>query len=37
MRAVDTALDVTSSGTPVQLFGSGRACAAGQLGDCEAA
>ncbi len=31
VRAVDTALDVTSSGDSCTLFGSGRACAAGQL------
>ncbi len=41
VRAVDTALDVTSSGTPCSrtLFGSGnfRAHAAGQLGDSERA
>ncbi len=38
VTAVDTALDATSSGSPVSLFGSGyNACAAGQLGDCEAA
>ncbi len=39
MRAVDTALDVTSSGTPVHCSVSGNvsAPAAEQLGDCEAA
>ncbi len=38
VRVVDTALDVTSSGSLLgSLFGSSRAHAAGQLGDCEAA
>ncbi len=38
VRAVDTALDATSSGTPVHCSVSGiSARAAGQLGDCEAA
>ncbi len=39
VRAVDTALDVTSLGSLLgSLFGSGiRAHAAGQLGDCEVA
>ncbi len=32
VRAVDTALDVTSSGTPVHCSVSGRACAAGATG-----
>ncbi len=39
VRAVDTALDVISSGDSCKLFGSGNvsAPAAGQLGDSEAA
>ncbi len=36
VRALDTALDVTSSGSPVNCSGI-RACAAGRLGDCDAA
>ncbi len=37
MRAVDTALDVTSSGTPVHCSVPVEPVQQGQLGDCEAA
>ncbi len=37
MRAVDTALDVTSSGTPVPCSVSALRLGSRALGDCEAA